>query len=417
MRRVRLLTMIAFIGSLLLVGPALADKRVALVIGNSTYRSAGLLANPVRDADLVGAALHKAGVDDVTIVHDLDRTGMVNALKSLATKADDADWAIIYYAGHGMEIDGINYLIPVDAGLVRDRDVPNETIPLESLMSALDGAHALKLVVLDACRNNPFLRQMKLSGARRALERGLSRVEPTGATLVVYAAKEGTTAEDGDLDNSPFARSFAARIAEPGVEINKTLRFVRDDVLSATGQRQEPFVYGSLPPQDFFFVPGLVPAKPNVDPRLAEAAVIWPSLASSSDVATLEAFKQRYAGTAYETFADLRLATLHEQPTVSAAKPAPQQKLAFLPSQAGIGFGLQLFTINDEDRARTMLQAMTRKFPSFFRDRPITFKTVQSNSLGTFYRGRVGPWASRAEAEAFCARLKTAGADCLVTPW
>ena len=230
-------------------------RRVALVIGNSAYRSVGLLSNPARDAELVGAALRRTGVEDVTVVHDLDRDGMIATLKAFAQKADAADWAVIYYAGHGIEVGGLNYLVPVDARLESDRDVPDEAISLERILSSIEGAHKLRLVVLDACRNNPFAQQMKRTSASRAIGRGLARVEPTGATLVVYAAKEGTTAADGDSGNSPFAVSFANRVVESGVEINKTFRFVRQDVLAATGNGQEPFVYGSLPPVDFFFVP------------------------------------------------------------------------------------------------------------------------------------------------------------------
>ncbi|MDQ0396211.1 tetratricopeptide repeat protein [Labrys monachus] len=229
--------------------------RVALVIGNSSYRSVGLLPNPAKDAELVGAALRNAGVGDVTVVHDLDHDGMIAALRAFARKADQADWAMIYYAGHGMEMDGKNYLIPVDARLESDRDVADETVSLDRMMSAIEGAHRLKLVVLDACRNNPFASQMKMTSAARAIDRGLSRVEPASATLVVYAAKEGTTAQDGNRGDSPFALAFAKRIVEPGVEINKVFRFVTRDVLSDTGNQQEPFVYGSLPPDDFIFVP------------------------------------------------------------------------------------------------------------------------------------------------------------------
>ena len=227
-------------------------RRVALVIGNSSYRAVTELANPARDADLVGDALRKAGVD-VTVTHDLDRSGMIAALNSFANKADNADWAVVYFAGHGIEMDGHNYLIPVDATLTSDRSVVDETISLDRLMSSLQGARQLKLVVLDACRNNPF--HPKITAASRSIDRGLSRVEPDDATLVVYAAKEGTVAADGEGTDSPFAVSFAKRIDEPGVEINMALRFVRQDVLEATGRQQEPFVYGSLPPTDFFFVP------------------------------------------------------------------------------------------------------------------------------------------------------------------
>ncbi|MDQ0472998.1 caspase family protein [Labrys wisconsinensis] len=231
---------------------AAVGRRVALVIGNSSYRAVTELPNPARDADLVGGALRQAGVD-VTVAHDLDRSGMVAALNAFADKADGADWAIVYYAGHGIEMDGHNYLIPVDAILASDRSVEDETVSLDRMMSTINGAKQLKLVVLDACRNNPF--HPKITALNRSIDRGLSRVEPDGATLVVYAAKEGTVAKDGTGTDSPFAVSFAKRIDEPGVEINKVLRFVRQDVLEATDREQEPFVYGSLPPTDFFFVP------------------------------------------------------------------------------------------------------------------------------------------------------------------
>ncbi|WP_413988713.1 caspase family protein [Labrys okinawensis] len=231
-------------------------RRVALVIGNSAYQAVARLPNPAQDADLVGAALRQAGVQDVTIAHDLDRSAMVAALRGFADKADGADWAIIYYAGHGIEVDGTNYMIPVDARLAGDRDVPDEAVSLDRLLSAIQGARKLRLVVLDACRNNPFVVQMKLASARRAIDRGLSRIEPANATLVAYAAKEGTTALDGNGADSPFALAFAKRVVEPGLEINKIFRFVRQDVMDETDNQQEPFVYGSLPPQDFYFVSG-----------------------------------------------------------------------------------------------------------------------------------------------------------------
>jgi Caspase domain len=233
--------------------PIESGRRVALVIGNSAYRAVGLLPNPTKDAELVGAAFRQAGIE-VTVAHDLDREGMIAALKAFTRKANAADWAVIYYAGHGLEVGGTNYLIPVDAKLETDLDVSDEAISLERMMSAIQGARRLKLVVLDACRNNPFARQMKVTVANRSIGRGLAPAEPTGATLVAYAAKEGTTAQDGDSGDSPFASSFAKRVVEPGVEINIVFRYVRKDVLESTNNEQEPFVYGSLPPDNFYFV-------------------------------------------------------------------------------------------------------------------------------------------------------------------
>ena len=122
---------------------------------------------------------------------------MVAALKAFARKADAADLAIVYYAGHGIEIGGTNYLIPIDAKLETDRDVPLEAISLDDAQNAIEGGHKLKLIVLDACRDNPFASQMKLSVANRSIGRGSSPVEPSGATLVVYAAKGGPSAIDG----------------------------------------------------------------------------------------------------------------------------------------------------------------------------------------------------------------------------
>ena len=162
---------------------------------------------------------------------------------------------MVYYAGHGIEVGGVNYLIPVDARLEADRDTTFEAVSLEQVLTAVESARKIKLVVLDACRDNPFAAQMRRTNATRSMTRGLSRIEPEGATLVVYAAKHGQTALDGDGANSPFAAAFVKRMATPGIEINKIFRLVRDDVLDTTAGRQEPFTYGSLPGrEDFFFV-------------------------------------------------------------------------------------------------------------------------------------------------------------------
>ncbi|MFO1185438.1 MAG: tetratricopeptide repeat protein [Bauldia sp.] len=238
--------------------PVRTERRVALVVGNGAYSAVPALPNPISDAATVAGALKLAGFTSVIISNDLTRAGLVAALQSFARAADNADWAVIYYAGHGLEIAGVNYIVPIDAKLASDRDVTDEAISLERVMASVEGAKKLRLVVLDACRNNPFLAKMKVSTASRSVGRGLAMVEPAQATLVAYAAKAGSIASDGDGRNSPFAASFAKRLVEPGVEINKVFRQIRSDVLEATSNEQEPFVYGSLPPDDFFFVP---PAK------------------------------------------------------------------------------------------------------------------------------------------------------------
>lgn len=168
-----------------------SEKRVALVIGNGAYQSVPVLVNPLSDADTVAAALRTAGFANVLVVHDLSRAEFVDALRSFSKKADAADWALVYFAGHGLffEMGGTNYLIPVDAQLASDRDVQDEAISLERVLSAVEGARKLRLVVLDACRNNPFLVAMERTSLARAVGRGLAAVEPAQATLVAYSAK------------------------------------------------------------------------------------------------------------------------------------------------------------------------------------------------------------------------------------
>ncbi|HKU06086.1 MAG TPA: caspase family protein [Bradyrhizobium sp.] len=233
----------------------LKESRVALVIGNSRYQSVAALPNSGNDAGAVARTLRAIGFQTVNLASDTSREVLVNELRKFAEKAESADWALIYYAGHGIEIGGINYLIPVDAKLASDRDVQFEAVALDQVLASVEGARKLKLVVLDACRINPFESKMRRTVATRSVGRGLTRVEPEGATLVVFAAKHGQTALDGTGGNSPFAQALVNRLATPDVEINKVFRLVRDDVMEATAGRQEPFTYGSLPgKEDFFFV-------------------------------------------------------------------------------------------------------------------------------------------------------------------
>jgi len=239
-------------------------RRVALVVGNSSYQKVSGLLNPANDASVVAASLRNIGFD-VILLADATREKLTDALRSFAEQVENADWAMVYYAGHGIEIGGTNYLIPVDAKLAADRDAQFEAIPLERVMSATDGARKLKLIILDACRDNPFAARMRQtiplignmgdSIVTRSVGRGLARANVSGATLVVYAAKHGQVALDGEGRNSPFTVALVQRIATPGVEISKIFRLVRDDVMEATAGRQEPYTYGSLPGrEEFFFV-------------------------------------------------------------------------------------------------------------------------------------------------------------------
>jgi tetratricopeptide (TPR) repeat protein len=245
-------------------------RRVALVIGNSKYRTVSTLVNPRNDADAIAKSLRNIGFEIVTLTNDATREALVDALRLFANEAENSDWAMVYYAGHGIEVGGVNYLVPVDAKLAVDRDIEYEAVPLSQVLRATNAAKKIKLVMLDACRDNPFApRKTDASASIAANEstagraiasrstngRGLAEVKVAGATLVVFAAKDGEVALDGEGSNSPFAVAVAQRLGTPGVEINKLFRLVRDDVMEATAGRQEPYTYGSLPgKEDFFFV-------------------------------------------------------------------------------------------------------------------------------------------------------------------
>ncbi len=233
--------------------PAPLGRRVALVIGNSNYAHAERLANPANDARAVAASLRRLGFAEVIERYDVTLNTMTETVKNFGDKAAGADWAVVYYAGHGLEMSGITYLVPVDAALARDTHVPDEALALDRLLAKVETAKQLRLVILDSCRNNPFLSRMTRSIASRGIGRGLAQIEPEGGVLVAYAAKHGTTSADGDGVNSPFAAALLANIEEPGLEINFLFRRVRDHVLRATDRAQEPFLYGSLPSEAFYF--------------------------------------------------------------------------------------------------------------------------------------------------------------------
>ncbi len=232
--------------------PAVPERRVALVIGMSRYANVSPLANPVNDARAVADAFRRLGFAEVIEREDLTRAGMEEVLKAFGDKAAEADWAVIYYAGHGVEMNGVNYLVPVDATLARADHVEDETVTLTRVLSKAELARKLRMVIIDACRNNPF-RLASAEGRPRAVGRGLSPVEPVGGVLVAYAARGGTLADDGMEGHSPFTRALLTHLETPGLDIRIMFSKVRDSVLASTNNVQEPFTYGSLPGQEFYF--------------------------------------------------------------------------------------------------------------------------------------------------------------------
>ena len=263
-----------------------AAERVALVIGNGAYAHVKRLPNPGNDAADVGAAFERLGFT-VTRVADADQATLRQRLRDFTRAAGAAEVAVVFYAGHGMEVDGRNFLVPVDAKLLSDQDVEFEAVPLELVMRSVERARGLRLVVLDACRDNPFTARMQSAGATRSIGRGLARVEPQGETLVAYAAKGGSVAADGDGRNSPYTGALLRYLEEPGVDVGRLFRKVRDDVLASTGGRQEPFVYGSLPGRDVYLASAAAPPPPPPPPKDGAKA----ALDTAKEVGTVAAYQ------------------------------------------------------------------------------------------------------------------------------
>ena len=327
------LRFVVVFAAMFVVGTTAAEaaKRVALLIGNQDYRSTTALKNPLNDVQLLQKTLVDAGFDDVQVATDLDLQEMRKVLRAFEDKVEGAEVAVLYYSGHGMEMNGENYLIPVDAVLKSDKDVEDEAIALERAQRALNGASKFKLIILDACRNNPFLNTMTRSMGTRAVTKGLAKVEPEGAdTLIAYASRAGTVALDGNGENSPFAEALAKYITQPGVDVRIALGQVRDEVVKVTQRRQEPFVYGSLGGAQIFLSikemnvtinnnnteqdPGKKEEDQNVAPNnVSEAAQDWNNIKDLADKELLEAFIAKHgADPVYKMLAEKKLKLIAE---------------------------------------------------------------------------------------------------------
>jgi uncharacterized caspase-like protein len=224
-------------------------RRVALIIANSTYSHAPLLPNPANDAELVAQAASAAGFE-VIAVPDLTKADFDQHLRDFRQKADGADVALVYYAGHGIESGGKNYLLPVDARLSEPRDLSFEAVDLDIVLQNMAGAQR-QVIILDACRDNPF--GVDWPAARQS-RGGLAQNQVPGA-LIIYAASQGQVAVDGDGTNSPFARAVARWLPEPGLQLQLIGGKIADDVAGATGQRQRPWTYSGMGGEEFFLVP------------------------------------------------------------------------------------------------------------------------------------------------------------------
>lgn len=293
---------------------ALAERKAALLIGNATYAApATVLKNPPNDITVMKTTLESVGFE-VTVLQDAGRAAMSAALATFEEKVAGADIGLIYYSGHGIEVSGDNFLIPVDAKLASDRDVKYETILLDDLLHALAGATKLKLVLLDACRDNPFLTSMKRISTRGIPTRGLARVDSAESNMLIgYATAPGEVALDGDGTMSPYATALSRHLVTPGLEIEAALRAVAKDVFEATDGRQRPFKTGSLFETVILGHGGAPDAAGSAigqgDP-CRDAAAHWAEIRESKDKAMFEDHLRLFPACAFANIARQRMAAL-----------------------------------------------------------------------------------------------------------
>lgn len=333
--------------ALVLIAPTAAEARkVALVIGNSDYANTSRLANPVNDIKIIAASARQAGFDDVTIAADLSVNDFQKAMRDFRAKADGAEVAMVYFAGHGIEAQGKNWLIPTDAQLKSDLDLPYEAINLDRLMESVSGAQ-IRLVVLDSCRNNPFGRSWR-SGTR-AVVNGLAGVEADDV-LVIFAAAPGQTAADGTTGNSPFATSLAKRLPQPDVPVQLLGGLIRDDVLAATGGSQRPFVSASITGTPVYLVPRAVPTapKPSGD-RSGLEELLWKGALAENNVRGFSAYLAEFPAGKYAGEAGDKISQLLKKPgpPASTMPTAPVTMVAMTQPGATARPAARKFTLSN----------------------------------------------------------------------
>lgn len=280
---------------------ALADRRVALVLGNSDYKDPALaLANPRDDAQDVASALRGLGFE-VQLEIDADISTANKALQRFARTAIGADAALFYFAGHAIQFQGQNFLLPVDADIKDEISLPFETVSVENIRALLERSVGVKIMVLDACRNNPVAdRLAKFVAASPPLSiggrtRGLQRIDKNEGLIVAYAAAPGEVALDGEGRNSPFTKAFLRRLNEPGLEIEMMFRRIASDVSAETGGRQRPETYVSLVGEYYL----------NQNDRIA-----WDRIGTTEDPAALRDFIEHFPSSFYAVEARYRLKAL-----------------------------------------------------------------------------------------------------------
>jgi uncharacterized caspase-like protein len=317
-----------------LSGAAQAQDRVALVIGNSKYVSANAVPNAVNDARVMARTLRDIGFG-VTDGYDLPRDNMERQIREFLRKSEGARVVLFFYAGHGLQVDGRNYLLPVDTRLEAASDLGFETIGLDNILESLDGPSRTNIIILDACRNNPFAQSFaSRSGAARSVTvlSGLAGYSNLGTgTLIAFSTAPGAVAQDGSGFNSPFTKALARHVRTPGLEVRQMLTRVRADVAAETRGRQIPWDNSSLLGEVYLAGPGKPePQRVEVSPAVPAPAaddLLWEAIKSSSVAAVFDEFVNKFP------------ASPHAREARGRADALKKTELAMLPPGSGAQIG------------------------------------------------------------------------------
>ncbi len=304
-------------------GTAYAQRRVALVIGNSAYVNTPRLENPKNDAADIAASLKQLGFE-VAEGRDLDKAFMDRTIRNFADMLAGAQMALFYYAGHGLQVGGQNYLVPVDAKLTSAAALDFETIRMDLVQRTMERETSTNIVILDACRDNPLARNLaRALGTRSAsIGKGLAAVESGEGTLISFSTQPGNVALDGQGRNSPFAAALLKHIPAPGEDLPTILIKVRNDVMAATERRQVPWEHSALTAKVFFTSPK--PTVPTVDLQIELS--FWDSVKDSTNPSVLKTYVDRYPHGEFATIAGALIAHFEQQANAAQAARAEEQK-------------------------------------------------------------------------------------------
>jgi uncharacterized caspase-like protein len=338
-----------------LPGPAQAEKRVALVIGNSAYQNAPPLKNPRSDAEDFAATVKRLGFE-VIAGYDLDERGMAQKVRDFARALEGADVGLFFYAGHGLQAKGLNYLVPVNAALKTESDLDFETLPLDLVLKQMQRSARVSLVFLDACRDNPLTRSLRASSRSTSVGQGLARIEEAAGMMIAFSTQPGNVALDGSGRNSPFTKALLAHIDKPGVTIGDVMIDVRKQVISETGEKQIPWENSSLTGK-FYFNPGPQVASaelgtPKAAPSAAGESAIgvsdaaldhtfWTSIANSNDPALYREYLRRFPTGTYVAIAEAKLQALSQSRTAAVTEGQGEKTAAVTTGTAEAGRSLQ----------------------------------------------------------------------------